>query len=73
MMTGMTLKDIRLESGLKIAKITEELGLSRSQFYCIERARNKLNKLKAEKLASIYKLPVEDIKNAWEVQYEQTN
>lgn len=72
-MDAKTLKDIRLESGLKIAKIIKELGLSRSQFYCVETARSRLDKLKAEKLASIYNLPIENIKSAWEVQHEQAN
>jgi putative transcriptional regulator len=69
----MTLKELRLESGLKVKKIAEQLGISRSQMYFIETARSKPDKLKIEKLASIYKLSEDEIKKAWEAQYEQTN
>lgn len=63
----MNLKDLRLKSGLKQKKICEELGISRSGLYFIETGKTKPDKLKIERLASIYKSTSEKILQAWEV------
>ncbi|WMJ81932.1 helix-turn-helix transcriptional regulator [Clostridium sp. MB40-C1] len=50
----MTLKDLRLESGLKARKVAEHLGVSRTQLYNLEKGKYKLDKLKLEKLSEVY-------------------
>jgi len=63
----MTLKDMRLKSGLKVEKIFSELGISRSGLYYIESGRTMPDKLKIERLSLLYGQPVEEIVKAWEV------
>jgi transcriptional regulator with XRE-family HTH domain len=62
----MTLKDLRLKSGLKQQKIFEELGISRSGLYFIEIGKTKPDKLKIERLSSIYNCSEKEILEAWE-------
>jgi len=69
----MSLKDLRLKSGLRQQKIYEDLGISRSGLYFIETGRTKPDKLKIERLAKIYDCTTEEILKAWEIAHEQTN
>jgi transcriptional regulator with XRE-family HTH domain len=62
----MSLKDLRLKSGLKQQKIYAELGISRSGLYFIETGKTKPDKLKIEKLALIYNCSEQEILEAWE-------
>ncbi|MBS5922420.1 MAG: helix-turn-helix transcriptional regulator [Clostridium perfringens] len=57
----MTLRDIRINSGIKANKVAEELGISRTQLYNLEKGINKLSYDKIEKLSEIYKLPLSKI------------
>ncbi|MBN3406364.1 transcriptional regulator [Clostridium botulinum] len=50
----MTLKDLRIESGLKARKVAEYLGISREHLYNLEKGKYKLDKLKLEKLCEVY-------------------
>lgn len=61
----MTLKDLRIKSGLKQQKIYEELGISRSGLYFIEIGKTKPDKLKIERLSSIYNCSEKEILEAW--------
>lgn len=61
----MTLKDLRLKSGLKSQKIYEDLGISRSGLWFIETGRTKPDKLKIERLSLIYKCTTDEILKAW--------
>lgn len=63
-MKTTTLKQMRLESGLKTNKITEVLGITRTQLYNIENGRNNLDDSKAIKLCLLYKKDIEEIKSA---------
>lgn len=69
----MTLKELRLKSGLKVQKIAEQLGVSRSQVYFLETAKSKPDKLKIEKLSSLYECSVAEIERAWGVENERTS
>jgi transcriptional regulator with XRE-family HTH domain len=62
----LTLSELRAKSGLKVQKIAEQLGVSRSNLYFIETAKTRPDKLKIEKLALIYNCSEEEIKTAWE-------
>lgn len=42
----MSLKEMRIESGLKANKVAEALGVSRVQLYNLESGKNKPDKLK---------------------------
>ncbi|HBI6897716.1 TPA: helix-turn-helix transcriptional regulator [Clostridium perfringens] len=57
----MTLRDIRINSGIKANKVAEELGISRTQLYNLEKGINKLSYDKIVKLSEIYKLPLSKI------------
>lgn len=63
----MTLKEIRLKSGYKQNWLCEQLGVTKATYWKYENAAYKLDKLKKEKLADIFKCSVEDIQKAWEV------
>lgn len=68
-MRKITLKDIRLDKGLKAYKVAEKLGVSKRQLIRIEKGEiSNIEKYKY-KLAFIYQVPVEVILNAWEVTY----
>ncbi|MBX4259798.1 helix-turn-helix domain-containing protein [Clostridium estertheticum] len=66
----ITLKDLRLKSGLKQQKIYEDLGISRSGFYFIETGKTKPDKLKIERLSLIYNCSEKTIIDAWEAKSE---
>ncbi|MDS1005326.1 helix-turn-helix transcriptional regulator [Clostridium sporogenes] len=57
----MTLKDLRIESGLKARKVAEYLGISRTQLYNLEKGKYKLDKLKLEKLCKVYCKDIEEL------------
>ncbi|MFV3013610.1 helix-turn-helix domain-containing protein [Clostridium botulinum] len=57
----MTLKDLRIESGLKARKVAEYLGVSRTQLYNLEKGKCKLDKLKLEKLCKVYCKDIEEL------------
>ncbi|KEI75924.1 helix-turn-helix domain-containing protein [Clostridium botulinum] len=57
----MTLKDLRIESGLKAYKIAECLGISRTQLYNLEKGKYKIDKLKLEKLCKVYCKDIEEL------------
>ncbi len=63
----MTLKQMRIESGLKSYKVAEILGITRQQFHNLEIGKYKMDKLKIEKLSKVYGKEVEEIKSALEV------
>ena len=69
----MTLKDLRIQSGLKAIKVSEQLGVTPTTLYRIEIAKSKINKLKVEKLASIYGYSHKQIEEAWEENNEKNN
>ena len=60
----MTLKEMRLESGLKTNKIANELGISRIQLRNLEKKLFKLSEDKVEKLAELYKRDKSEIREA---------
>lgn len=57
----MTLKDLRIESGLKAHKVAEYLGISRTQLYNLEKGKYKIDKLKLEKLCEVYCKDIEEL------------
>ncbi|EJP6471411.1 helix-turn-helix domain-containing protein [Clostridium botulinum] len=57
----MTLKDLRIESGLKARKVAEHLGISRTHLYNLEKGKYKLDKLKIEKLCKVYCKDIEEL------------
>lgn len=58
----MTLKDLRIKSGLKAYKVAELLGISRVQLNNLEKGKYRMDKLKIEKLSEVYCEDVEVIK-----------
>lgn len=67
----LKLKDLRLESGLKVKKIAKELGISRTHLYNLENGIHKVDPLKKEKLAYLYRVDICIIEEACkEVQRE---
>ncbi|KIN82153.1 helix-turn-helix domain-containing protein [Clostridium botulinum] len=59
----MTLKALRLESGLKAYKVAELLGISRVQLNNLEKGKYKMDKLKIEKLSEVYCKDVKEIQS----------
>ncbi|EPS56393.1 TPA: helix-turn-helix transcriptional regulator [Clostridium botulinum] len=57
----MTLKDLRIESGLKAYKVAELLDISRAQLNNLEKGKYKMDKLKIEKLSKVYCKDVKEI------------
>ncbi len=57
----MTLKDLRIESGLKAYKVAEILGISRVQLNNLEKGKYKISKLKLEKLSEVYSKDIEEL------------
>lgn len=53
----MTLRSIRINSGLKAKKIADDLGISRVQLYNLENGINKFTDDKIVKLSEIYNVP----------------
>lgn len=60
----MTLKEMRLESGLKANKIAEKLNISRRQLINLEQKKFKLSEDKVEILAKLYEKDKEEIRKA---------
>jgi putative transcriptional regulator len=61
---GMTLKEMRLESGLKANKIAEKLNISRRQLVNLEQKKFKLSEDKVEILSKLYEKDKEEIRKA---------
>lgn len=57
----MTLKDLRIESGLKAAKVAEALDISRTHLYNLENNKYRLDKLKIKALSNLYNKSEEEI------------
>lgn len=57
----MTLKDLRIESGLKAAKVAEALDISRVHLYNLENNKYRLDKLKIKALSNLYNKTEEEI------------
>lgn len=62
----MTLKNIRLESGLKIIYIAKELGISRVQYRNYELGIHKPPIQRIDKLSQLFNRSYEQIEKAWE-------
>lgn len=60
----MTLKEMRLESGLKANKIAEKLNISRRQLINLEQKKSKLSEDKIEILAKLYDKKKSEIRKA---------
>ena len=60
----MTLREMRLESGLKANKIAEKLNISRRQLINLEQKKFKLSEDKVEVLAKLYEKDKEEIRKA---------
>lgn len=60
----MTLKEMRLESGLKANKVAKELNISRRQLINLEQRIFKLSNDKVEILAKLYGKDESDIRKA---------
>lgn len=57
----MTLKDLRVKSGLKAAKVAEMLDISRTHLYNLENNKYKLDKLKIKAICDLYNKTEEEI------------
>lgn len=60
----MTLKEMRLESGLKANKVAEKLNISRRQLINLEQKIFKLSEDKVEILAKLYEKDKSEIRKA---------
>lgn len=60
----MTLKEMRLESGLKANKIAEKLNISRRQLINLEQRKFKVSEDKVGILAKLYERDKEEIRRA---------
>ena len=60
----MTLKEMRLESGLKANKIAEKLNISRRQLINLEQKKFRLSEDKVVILAKLYEKKEEEIRKA---------
>lgn len=58
----MTLREMRLESGLKANKIAEKLNISRRQLINLEQKKFKLSEDKVKILAKLYEREEEEIR-----------
>ncbi|MGN1029736.1 MAG: helix-turn-helix domain-containing protein [Bacilli bacterium] len=58
----MTLKEMRLESGLKANKIAEKLNVSRRQLFNLEQKKFKISEDKVKILAKLYEREEEEIR-----------
>lgn len=61
-----TLRQLRIDSGLKAYKVAEKLDISRKQLFRIENGQVKDINSYASEMAEIYSVPVSEIKKAWE-------
>ena len=60
----MTLKEMRIESGLKAKKVAEVLNISRRQLIYLEKKKYKLSDDKIEKLSKLYNKKKSEIRQA---------
>lgn len=60
----MDLKKLRKESGLKVNKIAEVLGVSREHYYQLENGNTKLTNDKIEKLSKLFNVSYQYIKES---------
>ena len=60
----MTLKEMRIESGLKAKKVAEVLNISRRQLIYLEKKKYKLSDDKIEKLSKLYNKKKSEIRKA---------
>ena len=60
----MTLREMRIESGLKAKKVAEVLNISRRQLIYLEKKRYKLSDDKIEKLSKLYNKKKSEIRKA---------
>lgn len=60
------LKEMRKASGLKANKISEVLGISRTQLYNLEKGMYKLTDDKVKKLSELYRTSEKEIKEGVE-------
>lgn len=58
----MTLREMRLESGLKANKIAEKLNISRRQLINLEQKKFKISEDKVKILAKLYEREEEEIR-----------
>lgn len=58
----MTLKEMRLESGLKANKIAEKLNISRRQLFNLEQKKFKISEDKVKILSKLYEREEEEIR-----------
>lgn len=61
-----TLRQLRIDSGLKAYKVAEKLDISRKQLFRIENGQVKDMSNYASGMAEIYSVTVSEIKKAWE-------
>lgn len=62
----MTLKELRLESGLKAFKIAEKLNISRREFNYLEKSVYRISDDKVKILCQLYGKTKSEILKAWE-------
>ena len=60
----MNLRQMRLESGLKAAKVAKELNISREHLYHLENGKYHIKEKYIEALSEIYRVTKADILNA---------
>ncbi|WP_315120964.1 helix-turn-helix transcriptional regulator [uncultured Clostridium sp.] len=63
----MTLKEIRLKSGIKVKKIADCLGVSRTHYYNLENGTTEMNLEKEEKLSKLFGISIVVLRKAMEV------
>lgn len=67
----MTLRDLRINSGIKVNKVAEELGISKMQVFNIEKGKTKkLDEFKVKKLAELYRVSESEVIVAWGLSHE---
>jgi putative transcriptional regulator len=62
----MDLKQLRMDSGVKLYKVAELLGISRQQLFNIEKGKGNLGSERIEKLSNKYNVEPLEILKAWE-------
>ena len=69
----MTLKQIRLKSGLKVNKIAEELGMTRFGYYNIEIGKTKPTIEQLDVLSKLFKTEILEISKLTGVRSERAS
>ena len=62
----MNLKQLRIETGVKLIKLAETLEISRQQYSNIEKGKGKMNAGRIEKLSNKFNVEPLLILKAWE-------